>query len=407
MDSFTHALTGAVMAKAIDDEKIGNWGTIAGLSLGFFPDTDFVLGLFDRQFYLEYHRDFTHSLLLIPFYALFFSWLFVKISKRSSFWSFYKICFLVLVSHVILDLLTSYGTMILSPFFEHRFSWDLIFIVDFLFSGIIFFPLLVSLFWKRKSQWICRGSLIGLTLYILFCWTQHHQAIKVTKTFAQNLREEIIQVASLPQPLSPFRWANYIETKDRVYQGFVGLLRTEARPTVVRQSDVNHDKERHSFESRNPGVVPAKAGNQSLKNRIPPYQVRGRLGQARNDKLDKIYVVMYRQSESIPGASIVQKIRELDKLYQPPGKIQYQSWQKLDGSSWVQKALTTDGVKFYYWFARFPVVKSVNSNNGRHRVEFMDVRFLMPGVRLPFVYYVEFDDSGKIQSEGFVESRKK
>jgi len=347
MDSITHTLTGAVIARAIDDEKIGNGGTIAGLAIGFFPDTDFVLGLFNRQFYLEYHRDFTHSLLLIPFYALFFSWLFVKISKRPSFWTFYKICFLVLVSHVILDLLTSYGTMVFSPFFEHRFSWDLIFIVDLIFSGIIFFPLLLSLLWERKSQWICRGSLVGLTLYILFCWTQHNQAMKVTNAFAQNLREEIIQVASMPQPLSPFRWANYAETKDRVYQGFVDLLRKEDSVTLVRQN------------------------------------------------------------ESIPGASLLKELGELDNLYQPPEKVQYRSWQKFNGSSWVDKALTTDGVKFYYWFARFPVVKSVNSNNGRHRVEFMDVRFLMPGIRMPFAYYVELDDLGKIKSEGFVGDRKK
>jgi hypothetical protein len=44
----------------------------------------------------------------------------------------------------------------------------------------------------------------------------------------------------------------------------------------------------------------------------------------------------------------------------------------------------------------------VNSRDGSHRVEFMDVRFLVPRLRMPFVYYVEFDDSGKIQSEGFV-----
>ncbi|PIV21345.1 MAG: hypothetical protein COS40_07840 [Deltaproteobacteria bacterium CG03_land_8_20_14_0_80_45_14] len=64
-------LTGGVIAKAIDDGKNGNWGTIAGLAMGFFPDSDFVLGLFNRQFYLEYHRDFTHSLLFVLFYALF------------------------------------------------------------------------------------------------------------------------------------------------------------------------------------------------------------------------------------------------------------------------------------------------------------------------------------------------
>ena len=346
MDSITHTLTGAVIAKAIDDEKIGNWGTIAGLSMGFFPDTDFVLGLFNRQFYLEYHRDFTHSLLLIPFYALFFSWIFVKISKRPYFWSFYKICLPVLVSHVILDLLTSYGTMIFSPFFEHRFSWDLVFIVDLIFSGIIFFPFLFSFFWKRRARWVCRGSIIGLAIYILFCLVQHHRAIELTKSFAKDLNEEILQVASLPQPLSPFRWANYVETKDKVYQGFVDLVRKEDALTVDRQS------------------------------------------------------------ESISDASFFEKLRKLDSLYQPPEKIQYRFWHKLNGSPWVERALATDGVKFFYWFARFPVVKFVNSRDGRHRVEFMDVRFFLPGLRMPFVYYVEFDDSGKIQSEGFVENRR-
>jgi hypothetical protein len=73
----------------------------------------------------------------------------------------------------------------------------------------------------------------------------------------------------------------------------------------------------------------------------------------------------------------------------------------------VKKALQTDGVKFYYWFARFPVVRSVNSTNGTHRIEFMDVRFLVPSIRTPFVYYLEFDDSGRIRFEGFERDGKK
>jgi len=344
MDTITHTLAGAVIAKAIHDEKIGKWGTIAGLAMGLFPDSDFILGLFNRQFYLEYHRDFTHSLLLIPLYALFFSWLFVKISKRHHFWSYFKVCLPVLVSHAVLDLLTSYGTMILSPFFEHRFSWDLVFIIDLVFSGIVFFPLVVSVFWKDKAQWVCRGSLIGLTLYILFCWVQHHQAIELAETFGKNLNEEVIQVASLPQPVSPYRWANYVETKDKVYQGFVNLTLKELPQPLSRQAE-----SRSNF------------------------------------------------------SNLLEKLRG---LYQSPGKVYYQSYQKLQDSPWVEKALATEGVKFYYWFAQFPVVKSVHSQNGRHRVEFMDARFLIPGVRLLFVYYVEFDDSGKIQSEGFLEDRK-
>ncbi len=75
MDSLTHTLTGAVISKAMDGKQVGNWGTLAGLAMGFFRDFNFLFGLFPRKFYLEYHRDFTHSLLLIPFYALLFSWL--------------------------------------------------------------------------------------------------------------------------------------------------------------------------------------------------------------------------------------------------------------------------------------------------------------------------------------------
>lgn len=337
MDTLTHTLTGAVIARAIDDRKIGNWGTVAGLVMGAFPDSDFVLGLFNHQFYLQYHRDFTHSLLLIPFYALFFSYLFVKLSKRPHFWSFYKVCLPVLLSHVLLDLLTSYGTMIFSPFFEHRFAWDLVFIIDLIFSGIILLPLLASLFFKQGERWICRGSLIGLAGYILFCWFQHGQALSEVRGFSKGLGEEVIQTAALPQPGSPLRWALYVETKNKVYQGFVDLTRKDLPEPASPQA---------SFFSR------------------------------------------------------------LDGLYFPSGSIPFQSWEKWPDSLWVKKALTAEGMKFYYWFARFPVVKSVESNDGRHRVEFMDVRFFLPDLRLPFVYYVEMDDPGQIRSEGFVEDRR-
>ena len=346
MDSFTHALTGAVIAKAIEGEKIKPWGTIAGIATGFFPDSDFVLGFINRQFYLQYHRDFTHSLILIPLYALFFSWLFVKVSRRPYFWSFYTICLPVLMSHVLLDLFTSYGTMIFSPFSDHRYALDLTFIIDLVFSGILLIPWVLSLFWRKKATWLCRGSLIALTLYLLLCGVQHHRAIRVTKQFAASLDEEVLQVASLPQPLSPFRWASYVETRESVYQGFVDLLaKGSPLPTNPRtESD---------------------------------FDGSGFFGRFRRWKL-------------------------MEGLYHPASSVRYSSFQKNDGSPWVKRALATEGTKFYYWFARFPVAKEVASNNGTHRVEFTDVRFFLPGIRMPFRYYVELDDSGKIHSEGFM-----
>jgi hypothetical protein len=73
-------------------------------------------------------------------------------------------------------------------------------------------------------------------------------------------------------------------------------------------------------------VIPAKAGIQTpslqrqgtiiLETWIPPYQVRGRLGHARNDKPYKTYVVMYNCSNSYAvtdiGASIDNRHNRID-----------------------------------------------------------------------------------------------
>jgi hypothetical protein len=234
--------------------------------------------------------------------------------------------------------------MIFSPFFEDRYSWDLVFIIDLIFSGILFFPWLIGIFWRRRGPWVCRVSLIALSVYVLFSWNQHQRAIDLAETFSKNLGEAVVEVASLPQPFSPFRWANYIETKERVYQGFVDFLRKEPATFAQKQ---NHRATESSF------------------------------------------------------------LKRLNGLYQPPEGMVYESWQKFPDSPWVERALNTEGVKFYYWFARFPVVRSVNSRNGTHRVEFMDIRFYLPETRFPFIYHVEFDDSGRVRSEGFLENRKK
>jgi len=246
---------------------------------------------------------------------------------------------------VLLDLFTSYGTMIFSPFSDYRYALDLTFIIDLIFSGILLVPWIVSLIWRKRAVWICRGSLIALTAYILFCAVQHHRAVRVTEQFSVTLNEEVVQIASLPQPLSPFRWANYVETRENVYQGFVDFL-VKASPSP-----------------RNP-------------QKEADFESSGFWGRFRRWRL-------------------------MEGLYYPASSVRYSSYQKNDGSPWVKRAMATEGARFYHWFARFPIAKLVSSNNGTYRVEFTDVRFFLPGIRMPFRYYVELDDSGKIHSEGF------
>ena len=91
----------------------------------------------DPLFYLEFHRQFTHSLLFIPIgsflCACFFYYLFLR-SKDIKFKETYIYCTLGYATHGLLDSCTSYGTQLLWPFTNERIAWNLISIIDPLFT---------------------------------------------------------------------------------------------------------------------------------------------------------------------------------------------------------------------------------------------------------------------------------
>jgi hypothetical protein len=76
-------------------------------------------------------------------------------------------------------------------------------------------------------------------------------------------------------------------------------------------------------------------------------------------------------------------------------------WKKWPDSPWIKKALGLPGVKFYMWFARFPVAGEKDLSDGHHLVEFTDLRFDMLRGRIPFAHRVEFDKDGIVISEKF------
>jgi hypothetical protein len=123
-----------------------------------------------------------------------------------------------------MDLQTSYGTMLLFPFSDTRFTLDLVYILDFIYSGILALGLFFTLFWKKRAIWIAHLTLILITFYTGLCAINHSRALSASHKFAKSHNIKAIEVASLPQPFSPFLWANYIETDQLVYQGFLDLL---------------------------------------------------------------------------------------------------------------------------------------------------------------------------------------
>src|SRR5829696_7067523 len=125
------------------------------MAAGFFAcavaDLDFVIGFVGPVEYLLSHRGVTHSLILLPAWALLYSWILAKLLRESGGWrALYGVTALCLFAHIVGDLITSFGTIVLAPFSDWRAAIGTTFIIDLWFSGIIVAGLLVSMFIRNR-----------------------------------------------------------------------------------------------------------------------------------------------------------------------------------------------------------------------------------------------------------------
>lgn len=227
MDTLTHALSGALLARALAREN-GPIPLKPQMTVGFlaaaFPDIDIVATLFGPLTYLEYHRSLTHSLILLPLWAMLLGYLFGKLYKNR-----YDTKALTLLSawciliHIFGDLITAYGTMALAPLSWDKLSWPATFIIDFWFSGIIIGGLLLAAIFRRQGGRIAVGALATLVLYIGYQGDLRWQAEQVAEREAVSRGLTDYQVFAQPQPLSPLNWKLVIADKSQYLIGYLRL----------------------------------------------------------------------------------------------------------------------------------------------------------------------------------------
>src|ERR1700686_1810488 len=121
---------------------------------------------------LTWHRSITHSLLCLPLFAVALAALtrwFVRWRKwdAPSFASLTGIYAIGILSHILLDLVTSFGTMIWSPLKWSRPAWDLIFIIDFSFSAILLVPQIAAWGYARGERLHRRAIITWSVLSLL------------------------------------------------------------------------------------------------------------------------------------------------------------------------------------------------------------------------------------------------
>ena len=117
MDSITQITLGAAVGEAVLGKHIGNRAILWGGIFGLLPDLDVLIPFGDAVKDFTYHRGFSHSLFVLTALTPIFVWLVMKVHPSTAQYRnrWFSLVFLSLITHVLLDCLTVYGTQILWP----------------------------------------------------------------------------------------------------------------------------------------------------------------------------------------------------------------------------------------------------------------------------------------------------
>lgn len=233
MDTLTHALSGALLARATAPKDAPPRSVPRRVAAGFFacaaPDLDFVLAFVSPVVYLEQHRGPTHSLLLLPLWALGLAWLLAKILREPRGWrALYGVSALALGAHILGDLITSFGTIIFAPLSDARYAWGMTFIIDLWFSGIIVAGLVACLVWRgSRAPAIAAGAV--LVAYVGFQAVLKGQALDYAREYAQRQGWSGVEIAAHPRAVSPFNWTVFASDEMAHRFAHVNLVRAAPR----------------------------------------------------------------------------------------------------------------------------------------------------------------------------------
>jgi membrane-bound metal-dependent hydrolase YbcI (DUF457 family) len=402
MDTITHGIAGALLAKAVfkgEDifpplpvtrRRVITWSLTLG---AIFPDCDVLRDFISSNpmLMITWHRSITHSLLCLPLWAVLLAaltravcrWRKWESPSYVALWAFWAIGIL---SHIFLDLVTTFGTMIWSPYQWSRPAWDILFIIDFSFTAILLIPqllawayedpehsrrralimwlvftpapfiisriaeqigapisnnavvlatvLFAALFllpaargWGHRLQFVTwnRAGLVLAVAYLASAAWLHHQALERIQKIAATENIEVQSIAALPFPPSLWHWDGLIRAPRGVYE--------------VRM-DLSDFLSSSSAASGDPASSPA-----------------------------------------------------IVHTYYPDAAT----------NSFIEKARALPDVQKFFWFARFPVTR-FHKEGSEAVVEFLDVRF--PQIRRDrppsFEYRVRFNAGGEVLSQGWV-----
>ena len=416
MDTITHGIVGALAGKALfagrdipaglaksgDSQALSSptaRAAIFACTLGsMFPDIDIFAGPLARNplAIMEWHRNITHSVVLLPSWAFLLTSVSIYLGrllkwKSPPFWNLFAIYALGIATHIFLDLVTNFGTMVWSPLRYSRPAWDWVFILDLTLTSIALVPQLAAWCYRKPSQFWIRAvcdwaalTLGGFGAYWLARAAGYGFPIAftgvVSATFAAIIFLPAVQGAG-------FQWtrAMWCRAGLAIFCVYIGLAAAAHNKALT---DVGHFAAERHLQVESLAALP-----------LPPTLTH--------------WAGVVSTPEGVWRAT----------FHEPSGHIEtshlYLASQSLPFS---EDAMKLRDVQIYLWFARFPVWRIEHREGNETAVEISDVRFFregdpfaadppqgskhiaaVPPRRAGFTFEVIFDAQNRIVSHGFKE----
>ena len=228
MDPLSQGAVGTAFAQSTANKKNIFKISVIGFLAGLAPDLDILIkSPTDPILFLEYHRQFTHSLFFIPFGSLIVAlMLFPFVKSSMSIKTIYYASLLGYATHGLLDACTSYGTQLFWPFSNERVTWNNISIIDPLFTIPALILVVIAI--KTKKKIFSFFSIGWIIFYLSLGFIQYERALLAAVELAQVRGHSPERLTLKPSFGNLILWKSIYQHKETFY---VDAIRTAQSST--------------------------------------------------------------------------------------------------------------------------------------------------------------------------------
>ncbi len=294
-----------------------------------------------------------------------------------------------IASHISLDLVTSFGTMIWSPLGWSRPAWDLIFIIDFSLSAILLIPQLLAWVYAKRE---------GLQIRALGCWFVFVLMTLLVAGFAQIvgapisvqvILSAIVILAAVFLLPSLRGFGLKVKRASWNFAGVLVALGYIAAAFYAHNAALARVQKFATLETLDVQAIGALPAPPSLwhwdglvRASRGVYEIHVNFGDTNAEGQSPSANSTATSAQAFP--------------------LEYRFYPDAPANSYIETARQLPQVQTVLWFSRFPVTR-FHKEGGDAIVEISDLRFphVRPDRPASFTYQVRFGAAGNILSQGW------